>query len=78
MHLTSSLTQLVQPLTMFLNTMHTNPMCSQLIYPSVKVWNTLIGPVQLLIDTSSGSHGIVHWLQLSHNMILQLHFMVQS
>ena len=27
-----------------------------------------------LIDTSSGPHGMILWLQLSHNVILQLQF----
>ena len=34
----------------------------------------LIDPVWLLIDTSSGPHGRILWLQLSNNIMLQLQF----
>ena len=62
------LTQPVHLLTIVQNMMHTNPVCSQYMYLSGKVQNTFIGPVQLLIDTSSGPHGMTLWLQLSHNI----------
>ena len=39
-----------------------------------KVQNTLISLVQLLIDPSSRIHGMILWLQMSHNVILQLQF----
>ena len=38
----------------------------------VKMKNTFIGPVYLLIDTSSGPYGMILWLQLSYNVIPKL------
>ena len=40
--------QLVQPLTSFSNTSAPLILCSQFKYPFIKVWNTLIGPVDVL------------------------------
>ena len=62
------------PFTQVSNTMHTNPVCSHFIYPLVKAWNNLTSPVEILIDTSTGQHSMILWLQLSHNIFLQLQF----
>ena len=52
--------------------MHTTPVCSHIIYPSVGVLDVFIGSVLILIDTSSGLHGKMFWLQLAHNAMLSL------
>ena len=37
-----------------------------------------IGPLQLLADASSGPHGMIFWLQLSHNVIFILQFIIHD
>ena len=69
-HLSASHIQQSQPLTKFPDMTHTNAMCSLLLYPSVRTWNTHNSPVKLLTDSSSGPHSKIIYLQISHYAII--------